>query len=223
MVDGAVRVSFLELWSLGGVVSEDLRCQGIVKGGTVGIHVPDGILYVAITLALWRLDAVVVPIPMEMPKTEADELIRRMQLSALITAAGDGREFGRFFAGNGYSVCRPAPESRCDMRGVNAAFVRFTSGTTGNSRGVVLSHETIRDRLHVTSHALGINNEDTVMWCLPMAHHFVSTILLYLWSGARIAIVRNISDLAPLTSSHRGTIIYASPLQFELLAGHGSS
>jgi long-chain acyl-CoA synthetase len=222
MVDGSARVSFLELWSLGRAVSEDLRRQGIVKGGTVGVRLPDGILYVAVTLALWLLDAVVVPIPMEMPKAEADELIRRVQLSALITGAGNGRQFGRFLAGDGYSVWRAAPESRCDMRGVNAAFVRFTSGTTGNRRGVVLSHETIRDRLHATGHALGINNQDTVMWCLPMAHHFVSTILLYLLSGAKIVMVRNISDLAPLTGSHRGTIIYASPRQFELLAGHGS-
>ena len=222
MVDGGVRVSFFKLWSMGRAVSEDLRRQGIVKGGTVGIRLPDGIFYVAVTLALWRLDAVVVPIPLEMPKSEADELIRRMQLSALITQTVDGRESGRFSAGHGYSLCRPAPESRCDMRGVNAAFVRFTSGTTGSSRGVVLSHETIRDRLRATSRALGINNEDTVVWCLPMAHHFVSTILLYLWSGAKMAIVRNISDLGALAGRHRGTIIYASPLQFELLAGDGS-
>jgi long-subunit acyl-CoA synthetase (AMP-forming) len=37
---------------------------------------------------------------------------------------------------------------------LNPAFIRFTSGTTGDAKGVVLSHETIFERIQAANQGL---------------------------------------------------------------------
>lgn len=100
------------------------------------------------------------------------------------------------------------------------AFVRFTSGTTGKSKGVVISHQSAIERIESANKGLGLTPNDTVVWTLPMAYHFVVSVVLYVRYGAAIAIVkdflaRNIIDTC---NSFNGTMLYASPMQIRLLA-----
>ena len=81
--------------------------------------------------------------------------------------------------------------------GLNIAFIRFTSGTTSARKGVVLCHETIRDRVFAANKALQIRSEDIVMWCLPMSHHFLITIVLYLTHGATIELFSWLAAVRP--------------------------
>jgi len=87
-----------------------------------------------------------------------------------------------------------------------------------------LCHETIRDRVFAANKALQIRSEDIVMWCLPMSHHFLITIVLYLTHGATIVLSRHVVARAFLESinhSH-GTVLYAAPFHFSLLARDSS-
>jgi acyl-CoA synthetase (AMP-forming)/AMP-acid ligase II len=119
---------------------------------------------------------------------------------------------------------RLAQEILPDNHGLDIAFIRFTSGTTNARKGVVLTHQTVRDRLRAANQALGIGPEDTVMWCLPMAHHFLITIVLYLSQGATIVLARHVLAGAFLESVNRwkGTVLYAAPFHYGLLAREGS-
>src|SRR5207245_1949782 len=99
-----------------------------------------------------------------------------------------------------------------------------TSGTTNARKGVVLSHETIRDRVAVANRALGIGPEDTVMWSLPMSHHFLITIVLYLSKGATIVLARQFlaRPFLEAVNRWRGTVLYGVPFHYALLAGDRS-
>ena len=71
----------------------------------------------------------------------------------------------------------------------------------------------------------GIGPGDRVLWLLPMAHHFVVSILLYLRYGASIllpasSLARPVLELA---SRGRATVCYASPHHLRLLASDVSS
>jgi acyl-CoA synthetase (AMP-forming)/AMP-acid ligase II len=58
------------------------------------------------------------------------------------------------------------------------------------------------------------------MWCLPMSHHFLITIVLYLSRGATIVLSRFMVAQAYLEETNRwkGTVLYAAPFHYALLA-----
>src|SRR5262249_43436836 len=107
------------------------------------------------------------------------------------------------------------------FREINSAFIRFTSGTTSASRGVVLSHESIADRIEAANEVLHIGPGDRVIWLLSMSHHFAVSIVSYLSFGAAIVLPPHPFAPAILSSirQHRGTLIYGAPAHYALLAG----
>ena len=70
----------------------------------------------------------------------------------------------------------------------DAAFVRFTSGTTGAAKGVVLTHRGVLERTRAANSGLGLTCEDRILWVLPMAYHFYVSIILYLEAGATVIV-----------------------------------
>jgi long-chain acyl-CoA synthetase len=111
-----------------------------------------------------------------------------------------------------------------EFRALDPAYLRFTSGTTSERKGVVLSHARIAERLDAANHALAIGPGDRILWLLPMAHHFVVSILLYLRYGATIllpasSLARPVLEFA---ARERATVSYASPFHYSLLAKDAS-
>lgn len=106
----------------------------------------------------------------------------------------------------------------------NAAFVRFTSGTTGKSKGVVLSHKTVLERISAANKGLELSCNDAVLWVLPMAFHFFVSIVLYLRYGVSIIICPDhfAETMLALANTHSATFLYAAPLHYRLLAANTS-
>jgi long-chain acyl-CoA synthetase len=175
---------------------------------------------------------------------EQQELIERTAIHAVLTAknADDwrlesvggsgspqrGKEAEMAEALNSKNSASSAPLPLCGPSEVpeafdslNAAFIRFSSGTTARSKGVVISHETLLARIRAANEALGIGTADRVLWVLPMAHHFAVSIILYLYHGAT-TILAPASDPAVmlrLMREHWATVMYGSPYHYTLLAG----
>src|SRR5262249_46182577 len=103
--------------------------------------------------------------------------------------------------------------------GVDAAFLRFTSGTTGAAKGVVLSHDTIRERIAAANEVLRVGPEDRVIWLLSMSYHFAVSIVGYLSVGAAVVLLPNhfARAIVEAAERHRATVIYGSPVQYEWL------
>jgi long-chain acyl-CoA synthetase len=102
---------------------------------------------------------------------------------------------------------------------LSAAFIRFTSGTTGAAKGVVLSHQSIRERIHAANEVLKIDNQDRVLWLLSMSYHFAVSIVSYLSHGAAIILPDNhfASATCDAANRHNATIMYASPAHYTWL------
>lgn len=217
VIAGETVVSYSALLKKISSFERRLADLALAPGCRVGLRVPGSVNYIVLTYALWRIRAVVIPIPVECPEEEAAEIVAKMELVAVISSkpADDGELFSP-----GFYFTRVAPASAPDNHGLNLAFIRFTSGTTSARKGVALCHETIRDRVLSANKSFGIGPKDVVMWNLPMAHHFLITIVLYLNQGATIVLARHVvprSFLAEL--NHRqGTVLYAAPRYFGMLA-----
>ena len=102
---------------------------------------------------------------------------------------------------------------------VNAAFVRFSSGTTGAAKGVLLSHETIYARIQAANEGLHLGSEDRIVWLLSMAYHFAVSIVAYLSFGSTILLCPNTfgATIIRLAAKQKATIIYAAPTHYALM------
>src|SRR6185295_15926719 len=99
------------------------------------------------------------------------------------------------------------------------AFVRFSSGTTAEAKGVVLSHASTRARIAAADAVLRLGPNDRVLWTLPLAYHFAVTIPAYLGAGVHILLCpeQQPARMAAALASHAATLLYAAPLQLDRL------
>lgn len=222
LIEGDVVVSYAGLVVKTNDFTSQLLSLKLPPGCRVGLLYPNSIDYVALTFALWRISAVVVPIPMECTAEEISDLAAAMQLEIILSQKATAQSVA---LSPELFLTRLQPSSPPNNHGLNLAFIRFTSGTTSARKGVALTHETIRDRVATANQAFGINSTDTVMWCLPMAHHFLITIVLYLSVGAAIVLARHVLAQPFLATVNRwhGTILYAAPFHYALLARDNST
>lgn len=195
--------------------------------GRIGVFCRGGVDHAVAMLAIMQAGACAVPVAEELSCAERVELARITALDAVI--CGPGEVWSDEGGATGGAVekfrCLPlAPGEPAFPReaweAVAPAFVRFSSGTTGRSKGVVLSHGTLRRRIESAAGRLGIGGGDRVLWTLPMAHHFVVSILLYLHEGAAVVLPEGplAADFLDAAERHEATVFYGTPFQAALLA-----
>jgi len=193
--------------------------------------------HVVLALAVVRSGSCLVPIPSELSVHEREALAASLGLDSIIVADGAtwsqpaDFEIKLDLPGFEGSILSGLPSSKhallfeeADLAALNPAFIRFSSGTTGRSKGVVLSHKSLFERVTAANERLKIGPEDRVIWILPMAHHFAVSIMLYLLHGATTVVVNShlAEDILSAGIEHSGTVLYGAPFHHALLAAEGS-
>ncbi len=221
VIEGENSLSYSDLSERISSFRNDLQSLQLPHGSRVGLSWPNSTDYIALTFALWQLKLVVVPIPVECTEDESARIVASMQISVLLSHKA-GERSGKFASGIFFTRFSAPP---VENHGLNIAFIRFTSGTTNLRKGVVLTHETIQNRILAANKVLRITSDDSIVWCLPMSHHFLVTIVLYLSVGATIVLARHTLAKTFLETVNRwkGTILYAAPFHYALLARDPSS
>lgn len=226
VIQGDFSASYSCLMEIVDNIAKELEGLGIGAGQRIGLLFPNSIAYIAITYALWKLDAAVMPVDKELKESEIEKIIKTMGLAAMIsfTDIDGGIRKSCVEIGTVYYFKRFPPVTRSSRSGKHVAFIRFTSGTTGTCKGVVLTHEKIIQRIYCVNKVLDIDSKDAILWFLPMAHHFVSTIILYLSKGAAIVLVNGpwTGSVLKMANRFKATILYASPFHYSLLANDPS-
>jgi long-chain acyl-CoA synthetase len=231
LVDEAGSLDYRSLWR----EIEQLRVQlsrlGMREGQGVGIRARNGRGFVIGALAALGCGAVVMPIPQQMRPDELSDMLTRAPLGFILDDGCARDRFGESGpglevpGGHGLRFTRvnhPGTSLTASIK--DAAFVRFTSGTTGAAKGVVLTHQGVLERVQAANQGLGLTCEDRVLWVLPMAYHFYVSILLYLQVGA--AIVVNADYLATsildAAARHEASFLYVTPMHVRLLVCEGA-
>ena len=228
VIDGERNISYAQLISHVDIFAALLRRAGVCRFDRVGLLCRDSIEYITAGLAVLSVSAVVVPVAAEHTEAEISEILEGLEVNYLVfekDAYNDEKavrlESVDFFQKELYILNRSNKgEPEKEYYNINPAFIRFSSGTTGKSKGVVLSHRTIIERTSSADKGLHITSDDTVLWVLSMSYHFVVSILLFLRRAATIVICsrRFPESLLEGVRKHKGTFIYASPLHYNLLA-----
>lgn len=186
---------------------------GICLGERCGLLAPQGAGFVVHALSLLAAGACVAPIGDELGAAGLATRCREARLHRLLRAPAAEEAC--------LEALDPAPWPHEDaFRALRPAYLRFTSGTTRHRRGVVLGHAAVQARLDAVNEGLGIGPGDVVLWQLPLAHHFVASILLYLREGATVLLpAQGLAGPTLAFASREGaSVLYASPFHHRLLA-----
>jgi acyl-coenzyme A synthetase/AMP-(fatty) acid ligase len=158
-----------------------------------------------------------VPLATNLTPAERGQILNEVDVNGSLSwSAADGLAFEWISRG---------ADGPTQLREIDPAFIRFTSGTTDHCKGVVLSHAATAARVAAADQVLGFTAEDRILWVLPLAYHFAVTIVAYVRAGAHILMC---PDTFPRTvlEGLRGweaSVLYASPFHFERLGNLGGS
>lgn len=159
----------------GSELAGDLSSSGIVPDEPVLVFVsnaPDDIVGL---LAVWQAGGVAVPVHVSTPGRSTDAFKARLGARFAIR--------GRCVQTIGDTI----PPDRPLLRG--AALIVFTSGSTGQPKGVVIGHAGLSWKLQVLSKLLRLDKSDTVIVPLQMTFIFgIWVSLLSLMSGAHLVL-----------------------------------
>ncbi len=106
---------------------------------------------------------------------------------------------------------------RLSTKGGNEeAVLLFTSGSSGNPKGVVLSHKNILSNVTQFGSRLDLDQDDKILGCLPLFHSFGSTVTLWYPMLEGIDLVTYPSPLEPpklaeLIEEYKVTLLLATP------------
>jgi long-chain acyl-CoA synthetase len=245
LIDGKKSVSYADLIKSADIAALGLKDAGFTDYAKTVLIGSDSSEYLTAALAILANRGVFVSAGKEINNSEFNELLNRIGIEfALIEDS-----FTKHLKPENYTECSPLTVDNKKFRvfkkvskkvsknsnliKLNPAFIRFSSGTTGESKGVVLSHETINARTKAANFALKITENDHVLWLLPMAYHFAVTIMLFLKNGCTIdiSVDDKQKDVVKKLINGKTTFVYATPYHYanmiraadELLTGKGVS
>src|SRR5207244_3816128 len=189
----------------------------------------NGLAYVPAAFGLLAAGACLTPLPAHLTPAETTQVLAEVQMNGCLAWPGAdpfSRPQSHAIVSGG--VCDGftfrwidrGAEGPAEFGGLNPAFIRFTSGTTASSKGVVLSHEATAARVQAADAVLRFSEEDRILWVLPLAYHFAVTIVAYVRAGAHILLCPDTLPRTLVDSVRRlePSVLYASPLHFERMA-----
>lgn len=205
-------LTFLQLHTQAEQLKHQLLEKGIGTGCGIGMICRNNRNFIIALFGILGSGATVLPVAHHLQVAEIEKLFVEANLHAVIEEDSTGGFIISLRDRHLNNVFAPHVQ--------NLAFVRFTSGTTGKSKGVIITHQSVLERCEAANKALQLTENDCVVWVLPMAYHFVVSIMLYIKAGASIAICNDFTARSILNyaNKYNGTLLYASPMHIRLLA-----
>lgn len=193
--------------------------------------------------------AIAVPVDKELPENEIENVIRRAKASAVIfsTKKADaikkvaenlpevkyfiqmnsdqeikGRHVGLdYLIEEGKALVNGGDNSFMNIEVEPDAFrvLIFTSGTTSNAKGVMLSYRNLAENVNAATAYVKLTPEDRLMSILPLHHTYESSIgfLLPFGVGASISVCQGLKHIVSDLQETKPTAILTVPLLVENL------
>ena len=224
-------------------LAADLLAQGLQHGDRVAIMLPTGREFFAVFYG--AIYAGCVPVPLYPPArpSQIEDHLRRM--AGIVTNAGavlfvtDERAklFGHLLRAQCASLRSVATVAELSRPGTqpalprpaaqDIAFLQYTSGSTGNPKGVVLTHANLLANLRAMEHASGVTSSDIFVSWLPLYHDMglIGACMGSLSIGFHLVLMSPLAFLARPSRwlwtihRHRATVSAAPNFAYELCAG----
>ncbi len=169
-------VSYTELDRLADGLAAGLIASGVQPGDRVAARLPSSIEYVALIHAVARVGGVLVPLNTRL--TSAELVVQIELTKPVLLVADDGRQTadgGRWTAVTPSELTQSPSHpvtlsSRPPFLPSSAQSIIFTSGTTGQPKGAVLTFNNHLQSANASAYRIGIDVNDRWLSCLPLYH-----------------------------------------------------
>lgn len=198
--DGADRVSYAELACRIGRAAGFLRKTVPERGARVALVLHNSADYAVALYGCWSAGLVAVPINADATPREIGKIVAHSQ-AALLLAAGTNRHLPEIRERTGVptlvverdggapwgSDAGLSGEPGCSID--DHALILYTSGTTGDPKGVLLSHRNLAANTQAIVDYLGLAAGDRVLATLPFHYSYGNSVLhTHLSVGAAIVL-----------------------------------
>lgn len=249
--DGGKAFSYQELLNLTDWLAEALLVDYSVGWGDhIGILLYNGIDFCIAYLALSKIGAVAVSLPGKFQQPELLSLVEKADISMVICQ----QKYQSWFAGEEQLkllVCEPVVTSgrakavewcglRRAMRGfcgglctapagrwADDAVFMFTSGTTSQSKAVVMKNYHVMNTVEAYLRTLKLSSEDVTLIATPMYHvtGMICILSVFLAAGGTVHLMKRVDPDRMLECfiRNRVTFYHASPTVFSMLLGRCQS
>jgi acyl-CoA synthetase (AMP-forming)/AMP-acid ligase II len=240
--DGRTRITYRQLSEGIDRVAARLHALGIGEGDVVAIQMPNWLEFAFVFFALERLAGIAVTLGVDFRRRELEYMLRFADAKMLICCAEyrgfDHLDLAEELRGILPSLsligvirgsARPGVVSLDDtiaQSGRPAGFIpahqdadavmrmAFTSGTTGNPKGVMHSHNTTLSAARILNGDLGLNSSDAMLAWLPVCLNWgYLTVVQSVLAGARVVLLERFQPrpALDLIESERVTYIPTAP------------
>jgi long-chain acyl-CoA synthetase len=209
-----------ELWRIAGAAAETLRRRSVGPGDRVGLFIGNRPEWLFWTVAVAELGAVAVPINPAYTAAEIRALVEMAELGALIVderlavaaelsdavGAAEVRlasEIDEAAAG-GIAAGRSPGPARPD----ETAIIYFSSGSTGQPKGIVHSHRNLMRIADISRNNGAFRSDDGILIAMPLAFVFASVVswMAALRAAAGVVLQERFNPSAVLAAVASGEI-----------------
>ncbi|MBI2669808.1 MAG: AMP-binding protein [Candidatus Yanofskybacteria bacterium] len=184
-------LNYRQLFGYAERFSGGLARLGVKKGDRVAVFLPNMLEYPIVTYGALRIGAVPVLLSSALKSEGVGKYIERSRVKVLVTCEELWGE-----ASFALSACNlekivvigdsPSKQClnlwemlnhdivppKCELQPDDPAFILYTSGTTGEQKGAILSHGNVVSNIQAVRRYTGMRNYDRVMCFLPLFHCF---------------------------------------------------
>jgi 1-acyl-sn-glycerol-3-phosphate acyltransferase len=237
--DGEI-ITYGGLWDGALAVAGGLQAHGLVAGETVALMLPTGREYFFAFFGVVLTGAIPVPIYPPVRRAQIEDHLRRQSAilkncrATMLITVDSAKSVSHLLTSQVDTLRRIATVDELSAldrggeivyrRADDIGFIQYTSGSTGDPKGVVLSNSNLLANIRANGHGLQVKSDDVFVSWLPLYHDMG---LIGAWLGSvyhapRLVIMPPLSFLNKpqrwLWAVHRygGTVSAAPNFAFEL-------
>ena len=238
----AAHLSYAELWREAQAVAAGLQARGVKPGQTVALMLPTGVDYFLGFFGTLLAGGVPVPIyPPARPAQLEEHLRRHIRLLnnagvVVLITVPEAQRLAWLLRAQIETLGQVATATELQQAAANGkavavagddlAFLQYTSGSTGDPKGVMLSHANLLANLRAMGRHIAVRSEDVFVSWLPLYHDMglIGACLGSLYYACPLTLLSPLSFLARpsrwLWAIHqqRGTLSAAPNFAYELCA-----
>ena len=218
---GVGTATFGELEARSNRVAAELAARGLGRGDRLGFFLPNRIEFLDLFLACVKRGIIVVPINVLYREREIGHIVGDAEPKAVVTTA----ELAPFLPAEApaweveallqAAESREAARVRLALEGDDPAAIVYTSGTTGRSKGAILTHNNFLANMVNLLAAWRITEQDRYLAALPLfhVHGLGNGVHVWLGSGCRMRLVErfDIQRAPALFEAFRPTLFFGVP------------
>ncbi|NRI67325.1 fatty acid--CoA ligase family protein [Rhodococcus sp. MS16] len=226
VVDGPVRITFVELADRVRRAAGALASIGVDKGDRVAIWAPNSAEWIIAAFGILTAGGVLVPVNTRYKADEAADIIRRSGAKAVLVQKG--------FLGLEYSAPDDVPvidlksdflssgaPFECEISGDDIADIMYTSGTTGRPKGVMMNHHQTLRMFSEWCDLADLREGDRYLVVNPFFHMFgyKAGVVASLIRGATIlpVAVLDVDQVLELVETEKITMLPGPPTLYQSL------